>query len=40
MQSKEYVSPQLLIYSLDREDVITTSGDNDVSWDENWTNVY
>ena len=40
MSNKDYVSPQLLIYPLNKEDIITTSGDNDVPWDGNWTNIY
>jgi hypothetical protein len=40
MSNKEYVSPQLLIYPLNKEDIITTSGDNDTPWDGNWTKIY
>ena len=40
MNNKEYVSPHIMMYHLNEEDVITTSWDNDASWDRNWTNIY
>ncbi len=40
MKNKEYVSPQIRVCQLNEEDIITTSCDNDVPWDENWSNIY
>ena len=40
MKEKEYVSPFMVVCTLDEHDVIATSGDNDVWWDEGWTNIY
>lgn len=40
MNEKNYVSPSMVVYILDNQDVITTSGDNDTPWDGNWTNIY
>ena len=40
MNRKAYVSPYTVICILEKHDVITTSGDNDVPWDDNWTDIY
>ena len=40
MNEKKYLSPSMVVYFLDNQDVITTSGDNDTPWDEYWTNIY
>lgn len=36
MGGGEYVSPNIIIFSLQQQDVLTGSNDFDISWGEDW----
>lgn len=35
---KKYQSPEILVFPIDRVDLLTVS-DNDVEWDPNWNGI-
>lgn len=40
MEKKTYQNPVAEVYLMEKNDIITTSGDNDASWDPTWTKIY